>query len=57
MEKLMETFPTIHRQYDKLLMLVHQSIEKTTDQNRLEYLDWLQSKLESILIEESRFHD
>ena len=57
MDKLMEQFPAIDREFDKLTMLVTQTKNKTTDQNQIEYLNWLESKLESILIEESRFDD
>lgn len=57
MDKLMEQFPAIDREFDKLTMLVSQTKNKTTDQNQIEYLNWLESKLESILIEESRFDD
>ena len=51
----MEQFPAIEREFDKLTMLVNQTRNKITDENQIEYLDWLESKLESILIEEKRF--
>lgn len=53
----MEQFPAIYREFDKLTMLVNQSKKKTRDENQLEYLDWLETRLESILIDESRFND
>lgn len=55
MKKLMKQFPPIEREFDKLTMLVSQTRNKTDDQNKIEYLNWLESKLESILIEEDRF--
>ena len=55
MKKLMEQFPAINREFDKLTMLVSQTKNKTLDQNQIEYLNWLENKLESILIEEDRF--
>lgn len=55
MKRYMEQFPHIDREFDKLMMLVSQSRNKTVDQNEIEYLDWLESKLESIIIEENRF--
>ena len=57
MTHLMEQFPAIQREFDKLTMLVNQTRNKITDENQIEYLDWLESKLESILIEEKRFDD
>ncbi len=55
MTHLMEQFPAIQREFDKLTMLVNQTRNKTRNENQIEYLDWLESKLESILIEENRF--
>lgn len=51
----MEQFPVIDREFDKLLMLVNQTKNKTTNPNQLEYLNWLETKLESIIIEENQF--
>lgn len=53
----MEQFPPINREFDKLMMLVSQSKNKTTDENEVEYLNWLETKLESLIIEENRFLD
>ncbi len=57
MTHLMEQFPAISREFDKLVMLVSQTRNKTRNENQVEYLDWLESKLESILVEEDRFKE
>lgn len=56
MKSIMEQFPAIEREFDKLTMLVNQAKHKTLDENEVEYLNWLESKLESILIEENQFN-
>lgn len=49
----MAQFPDIEREFSKLMMIVSQTKNKTRDENQIEYLNWLEAKLESILIEES----
>lgn len=51
----MQRFPAVYREFDKLTMLVSQTKRKSDDQADIEYLTWLENKLESILLEEERF--
>ncbi|MGI6110467.1 MAG: hypothetical protein ACOYB8_11585 [Eubacteriaceae bacterium] len=47
----MKDFKNIDYQFDKLVMLVSQSAQREKDPHDLEYLEWLRSKLEAILVE------
>lgn len=54
MKDLMNDYPKIIQQYEKLLMTVNHAQRKEHDPNRIEYLEWLRHQLEAIAIDESR---
>lgn len=54
---MMDRFPKINQQYEKLIMVVNQAERKETDPIRGDYLHWLRTQLEAIAIDEGRFDD
>ncbi len=54
---MMDRFPKIMQQYDKLILTVNQAERKETDPNRSEYLHWLRTQLEAINIDDGHYDE